>query len=410
MFAKPSCFKNIRVMNHTDSQYIIVQNTDYIYCRSALTNAILLNMSFVQFYKSIRYKISFFLFVLLSVGLISCGNKNNNPSLDSNSDSTEISDQIAEVKVAPLKYSDFSKEIISNGKLKALYKSDLRFRSNSEVVSDVFFKNGMNVKKGQVIAKLDNFTLLNSLKQSQEQFERAKIDLQDILIGQGYNAKDTVNIPKEFFNVARIKSGYNKAIADLEMSSYNLKVSELRAPFDGVIANLFSKANNLPPASEVFCTVIDDRKLEVEFTILENELNTVKIGQTVRIAPYAYPDLTIKGELTQINPFVDQNGMVKVIAVCDNPNHNLAEGMNVKIVVEEKIPNQLVIPKQALVLRSEKPVVFTLSSGLAKWNYVETSMENTTSFIVTKGLNAGDTLIYEGNINLAHDARVVVVK
>ena len=367
---KPSSFKNIRVMN----------------------------------------QVSLFLLVLLSVGLISCGNKNKSTSVDSSSDSAEISDQIAEVKVAPLKYSDFSKEIISNGKLKALYKSDLRFRSSSEVVSDILFKNGMSIKKGQVIAKLDNFTLLNSLKQSQEQFERAKIDLQDILIGQGYNAKDTINIPKEFINVARIKSGYNKAIADLEMSSYNLKVSELRAPFDGVIANLFSKANNLPPASEVFCTVIDDRKLEVEFTILENELNTVKVGQTVRITPYAYADLTIIGELTQINPLVDQHGMIRVIAVCDNPDHKLAEGMNVKIVIEEKIPNQLVIPKQALVLRSEKPVVFTLSSGLAKWNYVETSMENTTSFIVTKGLNAGDTIIYEGNLNLAHDARVIVIK
>lgn len=365
-----------------------------------------------SYFKNIRVmnQISIFLFVLLSFGLISCSNKNKNTSVDSNSDSTEISNQIAEVKVAPLKYSDFSKEIISNGKIKALYKSDLRFKNNSEVVSDIFLKNGMSVKKGQVIAKLDNFTLLNSLKQSQEQFERAKIELQDILIGQGYNAKDTTNIPKEFINVARIKSGYNKAIADLEMSSYNLKVSELRAPFDGLIANLFSKANNLPPAGEAFCTVIDDSRLEVEFTILENELNTVKNGQTVRISPYAYADLTINGKLTQINPFVDQNGMVKVIAVCDNPNHKLAEGMNVKIIIEEMIPNQLVIPKKALVLRSEKPVVFTLSSGLAKWNYVETSMENTTSFVIAKGLNVGDTIIYEGNLNLAHDARVMVVK
>jgi RND family efflux transporter MFP subunit len=366
---KPLCFKNIGVMN----------------------------------------QISIFLFVFLFVGSISCSNKSKNTSVD-NSDSTEISNQIAEVKVAPLKYSDFSKEIISNGKLKALYKSDLRFKNNSEIVSDIFFKNGMSVKKNQIIAKLDNFTLQNSLKQSQEQFERAKIELQDILIGQGYNAKDTTNIPKELLSVARIKSGYNKAIADLEMASYNLKVSELKAPFDGLIANLFSKANNLPPAGEAFCTVIDDSRLEVEFTILENELNTVKNGQTVRISPYAYADLTINGELTQINPFVDQNGMVKVIAVCDNPNHKLAEGMNVKIIIEEMIPNQLVIPKKALVLRSEKPVVFTLSSGLAKWNYVETSMENTTSFVIAKGLNVGDTIIYEGNLNLAHDARVMVVK
>lgn len=357
------------------------------------------------------HKITLLFNILLFLGIVSCVNKNNDDTSNENgSDTTQVIDQSADVKVMPLKISDFSKEIISNGKLKALNKSDLRFRTSSEVVSDVFFKNGMRVNKGQVIAKLNNFTLQNSLKQSLEQFERAKIDLQDILIGQGYNTNDTLSIPKAILSVARIKSGYNKAVADLELAKYNLMVSELRAPFNGVIANLFSKANNLPPVGELFCTVIDDSKLEAEFTILENELNSIKNGQIVRIAPYAYANLSIKGEITQINPIVDQNGMVKVIAVCDNPNRNLAEGMNVKIVVEESIPNQLVIPKQSVVLRSEKSVVFTLSKGLAKWNYVKTGLENTTSFIVTEGLKVGDTLIYEGNLNLAHDAKVIVIK
>ena len=82
--------------------------------------------------------------------------------------------------------------------------------------------------------------------------------------------------------------------------------------------------------------------------------------------------------------------------------------MNVKVIIEEKVSYQLVIPKQAVVLRSEKQVVFTLQTGKAKWNYVKTGLENISSFSINEGLKQGDTIIYDGNLNLAHDAEVVV--
>ena len=59
-----------------------------------------------------------------------------------------------------------------------------------------------------------------------------------------------------------------------------------------------------------------------------------------------------------------------------------------------------------MVLRSGKKVIFTFSKGKAKWNYVETVAENAGSYLVSKGLNPGDTVITTGNLNLAHDAGV----
>jgi multidrug efflux pump subunit AcrA (membrane-fusion protein) len=51
-------------------------------------------------------------------------------------------------------------------------------------------------------------------------------------------------------------------------------------------------------------------------------------------------------------------------------------------------------------------VVFTYESGLAKWNYVKTSFENSTQYVITEGLSPGDSVIVKGNLNLAHDAKV----
>jgi len=87
----------------------------------------------------------------------------------------------------------------------------------------------------------------------------------------------------------------------------------------------------------------------------------------------------------------------------------LYDGMNVKIRVQRSLGKRLVIPKTALVLRTNKKVVFTLKDGKAQWVYVQTGLENSSGYEVTYGLVAGDTVIYEGNMNLAHETPVKVI-
>jgi hypothetical protein len=83
--------------------------------------------------------------------------------------------------------------------------------------------------------------------------------------------------------------------------------------------------------------------------------------------------------------------------------------MKVKVRVQRDPERQLVIPKSALVLRTNKKVVFTVKNGRAQWHYVDTSHENSESYVVTSGLAAGDSIIYEGNINLADQSPVTVI-
>ena len=179
------------------------------------------------------------------------GSETSNLIIDKN-DSTIVNEDKQEVSVMVLRYGDFNKEIISNGKLIALRKADLKFRSPENVVA-VYVKNGDRVEKGRVIAKLDDFTLSNALKQSSDQFEKTKIDIQDVLLSQGYDINDTANIPERIMKTARIRSGYDHAKANMEMAEYNLRASVLKAPFSGIIADLSLKENNLSNQSEKFC-------------------------------------------------------------------------------------------------------------------------------------------------------------
>ncbi len=347
----------------------------------------------------------FFILFFLCIGLFGCSSKKGDTT--EGNVSTVHPDEITEVRVMPLHYTDFQHELVANGTIVAQNKADLRFQA-LENISAIYVKNGDRVSKGQKIAMLDQFKLQNSLAQSKDNLERAQLELQDVLIGQGYSLNDTARIPKEVMQLAKVRSNYDQNMIHYELAEYNYNNSVLYAPFSGVVANLFTKVHNIPNNSEPFCTIIDNSRPETDFKILENELSFVRIGDKVQVSPFSAGHYTCEGRITEINPSVDKNGMVRVKAVISNPQNQLYDGMNVKISLQRSLGRQLVIPKEALVLRTNKKVVFTLKNGNAQWVYVQTGLENASQYVVTDGLAEGDSVIYEGNINLAHEAPVKI--
>ena len=351
----------------------------------------------------------YYLFVILFLaGMMACAGDKKEESTKDETLETVLPDETTEVTVMTLKLTDFNHELISNGKLSSHQYVDLKFQS-AEPIASIYVKNGDRVTKGQKLAELSTFRLKNKADQAKSSLENARLELQDVLIGQGYALKDSGNVPAATMQLARIKSGYDQALAQYQLADFELKNAVLTAPFDGIVANLFAKQYNTASTSETFCSVIDNRGLEADFTVLENELPLIKTGDRVEVSPFATPNIKTEGRISEINPLVDANGMVKVKASVANKGQ-LFEGMNVRISIHRSLGKQLVVPKEAVVLRSGKQVVFTLDNNKAYWNYVHTGMENTDSYTIIDGLKEGDIVITSGNINLAHEAPVSVIE
>lgn len=314
-----------------------------------------------------------------------------------------------EVTVTVLKRGTFEHELVSNGKVTAGAIANLRFET-AGIVAQIYVKNGDFVRKGQKLAELDKFRLQNKTAQAKDALEKAELELQDVLIGQGYPVGDVSKVPADIMKLARVKSGYDQSRSQYELAVYEEEHATLVAPFDGVVANLFSKPFNEPGTSEAFCTVIGTQGMEVDFTVLESELPLIKSGDKVIVTPYSDAAAKQEGRITQINPLVDDKGMVKVKATVGGKG-KLFSGMNVRVNVHRSLQGQLVIPKSAVVLRSGKQVVFTLENGKAKWNYVQTGLENADYYSMADDvLKEGDTVIVTGNVNLAHEANVTIGK
>ncbi len=304
----------------------------------------------------------------------------------------------------------FNKQIVCNGKLRAALKSDLIFDITGKI-SKINVKNGDYIESGTTIAHLDTEEADINLSQSIRALEKANIDLIDKLIGQGYDA-DTTAVPKVIMDNAKHTSGYNTAMDNLEAARRELSKCYLHAPFSGRIANLDSKIHNM--TAESFCTLINDQKFDVEFNILEAELGEISKGQKIEVTPFIDEERQFSGVISEINPLIDDNGHIKIRATVQNREGYLLEGMNVKLILNREIPNQFVVPKDAVVLRDGFNVIFLYVDGEAVWTYVDVEMSNIDSHLITGNkekettLKESDIVITSGNSNIADGTKVKI--
>ena len=160
------------------------------------------------------------------------------------------------------------------------------------------------------------------------------------------------------------------------------------------------------------CTLIDDSSFDVEFRILEAELGGVAVGQKVKVTPFVRDSLEYEGLIAEINPLVDEKGLVKVQARLKSTGTALMDGMNVRVVVEEKLQHLFVVPKDAVVERDGYHVVFLYNDGKAVWTYVDVIHSNISSYAITgcqrkeTTIQEGDFIITSGNLNLADGTQV----
>ncbi|MDA3780052.1 MAG: efflux RND transporter periplasmic adaptor subunit [Bacteroidales bacterium] len=343
-----------------------------------------------------------FIFFILTI-FFSCTNK------ETEWDKNDKSDYVKEknlVDTMILSAKTFHQELVSNGRLEAIRKVELRFRVSGEI-KNTFFTNGCHVEKGELIAQLNDFTLKNDLHKNKINLAKSMVNFEDVLIGQGYNINDTASVPQDFLHIAKVKSGYTNALIDLSNAKYRLQGTKLIAPFSGVLADITKIEYDKINEGENYCILIDNEYFHVKFSVLESELEYVFSGKKVNVKPLSGGQYL--GKIAEINPIVNKNGLITIYARIKNSSAKLLEGMNVDVKIRTDIEQQLVIPKTAVVLRQNKEVIFTLKNdSIAIWNYVETSYENTRYCTIKKGLEPKDIIITSGNTNLAHESLVEV--
>jgi RND family efflux transporter MFP subunit len=345
--------------------------------------------------------------ILIAVGALMCAAAGCKPKTTENED-TNLARQVFaketnRVEVMTLTERDFHKQVISNGRLEAARRAVLSFAGSGRI-SAVNVANGARVAQGQTLASLDTEDTSLALERARLAWDKARLDLIDKMLDFDYQPDaDTAAIPDETMRIIYLRSGYLDARHALESARLAHQRSTLRAPFAGKVADVKGKV--WEQASGEFCTVIDDATFNVQFPVLETEIGFIAVGRPVKVYSFNDPDNVVTGRITALNPTVDQHGQIQVTAQIAG-NGKMIDGMNVRVMAEEVVPRQLVVPKTAVVQRDGLEVLFRYADGKTVWTYVHVTASNSTEHVVAPNiergadLNVGDVVITSGNLNL----------
>ncbi|MBN7813804.1 efflux RND transporter periplasmic adaptor subunit [Algoriphagus pacificus] len=314
-----------------------------------------------------------------------------------------------EVHVAMAEVKSFDYLINATGKLEASSQVTAVIQQ-AGFLEELNIKEGQYVNKGDILARLDpteaQFRLDKaqiSIRNANAEYESMKMGYETIFESSDQERKNIID------EQLKAKSGLFLAEVELQEAKLNLERCEVKAPISGKIADLKYKEGSLVGASQELCEIIGTNQLVLKVNVLESDIAMISSNQKAEVYAVSNAQNAITGRVIGINPKVDENGLVQV-SIAINSDRNLLPGMNARAIIRAPQSNSLVVPKDALVYRSGRAVVFSIENNESKWNYVEVGKDNGEEVEILEGIEPNSTVITSNNLQLAHQAPVQVVK
>jgi HlyD family secretion protein len=294
-------------------------------------------------------------------------------------------------------------------------------------------EEGDRVKKGQVIARLDDSDVMASLQRARENLRVAEADL--------YEAKKNLErmrtlvkqemIAQAEYDIAEAR--YKRVVSTIDAAKFGVREAEVAvantrivAPFDGTVlkknadvGEIVAPLAGAASSKAAVVTIADMSSLEVDADVSEANITRISSEQNCEITLDAYPQQRYPGFVTNIVPTADRakaTVMVKIkfkqydqrvlpemgAKITFLAPGSSAEGANIKPV--------LTVPAAAVATRDGRQVVFQIKDERAVEVPVTTGKKLGSLVEITGGLKEGDKVISKTDDQIKAGAKVVVGK
>jgi RND family efflux transporter MFP subunit len=182
------------------------------------------------------------------------------------------------------------------------------------------------------------------------------------------------------------------------------------APFAGRLTDTRIVPQQYLHQGDAVCTLVDPASLVFEAEILESELARIRVGQQVDVDLLAYPGRMLRAIVSAVNPRVAAEGRgIRLQASLEPaPDTRVFPGMYARGTVHTALLDEgVIIPRDAVIARNDRDVVFVIRGGHAEWRYVHTGARNETEIQILHGVSPGERVIVQGQTTLVHQAPVV---
>ena len=297
---------------------------------------------------------------------------------------------------------------------------------------EVDVEEGDKVKKGQIIARLDDSNYMAALHVARAQEQQAEAAFHDTapiyaryarLSKQGAISADAFENQRAAYDNAR--ESFAVARANLAMAQSNENDTVVRAPFTGVVTDKAAQPGEIVAPSAAgggftrtgIATIVDMDSLEVQVDVSENFIDRVHPGQPATIKLNAYPDWDIPASVIAVIPTADESkGTVTVRVAIHAKDSRILPQMGARVsFLTGGIPTLVklrgvTVPANAVAGSGRKRTVFVIQDdGTVQARTVQVGSVSAQGINILSGLAPGDRVV-AGDLSRLRDGAKVQVQ
>ena len=277
----------------------------------------------------------------------------------------------------------------STGTLLSNEEVELRTEISGRITG-IYFEEGSQVKKGQLLIKIDDSELRAQLKKLQIQLKLAE--------SEEYRQQQLLKI--EAVSQAEYDIALNQVntlAAEIELMESQIEKTSIYAPFSGTIGLRYASAGGYVTTANLIATMQQLDPIKVEFSVPERYAPQIRDGTNVRFEVTGF-DEVFKAKVYAIESKIDVNTRtVRVRARGANSHHQLRPGAFARVeIVMNTYEDAILVPAEALVTELEGQKLFIAKDGKAKSQKVKTGIRTERLVQIVEGLAPQDTILLTG--------------
>lgn len=303
------------------------------------------------------------------------------------------------------------------GEIRPRHESDLGFRIAGKIVSrtvDV----GVSVKKGDVLARLDEQDNVNRLKSAESDVAAAEAVLVDArnaegrlkqLIASGTTTQ--ANYDNALKNLRSGEAKLDSAKAALSLAKDQLGYSVLHADFDGIVTAVSAEVGQVVSAGQTVIRLAQPDQKDAVFSIAESAFREKQGSEPpeILVSLLGSPNIKAEGVVREISPVADPTTRTYQVKVTlKDPPVEMRFGSSIVGRLKTSTAPVVVLPGSALFDKDNKPAVWIFDSadGTVNLRPVAVARYETDRVIVSEGLARGDIVVTAGVNRLREKQKV----
>jgi len=274
-------------------------------------------------------------------------------------------------------------------------------------VADCSMREGDRVHKGQVLLKIGRRKAADAfVEAARESLRRETEELRrtEKLVESGAIAAEEIDIAR--LRVSRAKAELSKAMESA--GDY-----EIEAPWQGIVSRVYVRDGYFVAPREPLVEIYDPCSLAVQFHVPETQATMVKSQMVVKVNFDVCPEREFEAIVSRTYPQVNEITRTRTVEaeLAEEDDVSLLPGMFARVrLLLDTVENAVLVPEKAvLVTFANEHILFVVNNGKAALRKIKTGYEQSRAIQITEGLQAGETVVIEGNEQLKDGSQVKII-